>query len=346
MYAASLALVFSLIVIDPQLAAQSFAELTYSSAERLHYSGRYAEAETLLREAIPAVAQSSEWLPTLWELLGSAHRNQGHLAEAEKCLQSSLSAAETVFGRDSVEALSVKNSQSLLLIDTGRLAEAEAILRPAIAAGERQYGADHAVVVSLMNSLGTLLQESGQAARAEPLFRRLLAVAGRGNLDSRITAEVHHNLGVLYAQDGRLGMARSHIEKAIAIWGEIVPADNRDLLCGQNSLVYVLLGEGRLGEAHNLARKTATDASALLGARHQVSLIALRNFSYVLARMGRRSEALTIMEQAIRLHEEIYGPESAPVGELLRAYSGVLRKVGRRQDAKRAELRAKAIISR
>jgi hypothetical protein len=62
--------------------------------------------------------------------------------------------------------------------------------------------------------------------------------------------------------------------------------------------------------------------------------------------MGRRSEALTIMDQAIPLYEETYGPESPILAELLKAYAGVLRKVGRRQDAKQAEKRANAVISR
>ena len=302
MYAATLVLVLPLVTLEAQSPMQSPGELTYRSAETLQDAGRYAEAETLLEESIAGTIQSSEWLPALWKLLSSAHYNQGHIAEAEKYLEYSLAAAESVFGRDNVDALWIKSCQSSLLIDTGRLAEAEAILRPAIAAGEKQYGADHAVVVALMNRLGIVLQRSGQNARAEPLFRRLLAVAAQANLDRRISAELHHNLGVVYTEDGRLGMARRHIEEAIAIWGEVVPADNLNLLCGQNSLVYVLLREGRLQEAYELARKTSTAATSLFGARQPLSLTALRNFSYVLARMGRRSEALTIMEQAIPLH--------------------------------------------
>jgi tetratricopeptide (TPR) repeat protein len=344
-YAASLAFVLPLIAVEAHPPTQS-GELIYRSAETLIYQGRYAEAETFLREAMDGTAQSPDWLPAFWMLLSSAHYNQGHIADAEKCLHSSLSAAERVFGRDSIGALSVKSAQSSFLIDTGRLAEAEAILRPAIAAGEKLYGADHTVVVGLMNRLGMVLQKSGNNARAEPLFRRLLAVAGQANLDRRISAELHHNLGTLYADDGRLAMARRHIEEAIAIWREVVPVDNLSLVCGQNSLVYVLLREGHLREAHDLARKTSAAATSLFGARQPLSLTALRNFSYVLARMGRRSEALTIMEQAIPLYEETYGPESPILAELLKAYASVLRKVGRRQDAKQAEKRANAVISR
>jgi tetratricopeptide (TPR) repeat protein len=345
-YAASLALVLPLIAVEAHPPTQSPAELIYRSGETLINEGKYAEAETFLREAIAGTTQSSEWLAAFWTLLSSAHYNQGHIADAEKCLDSSLSAAERVFGRDSIWALSVKNSQSSFLIDTGRLAEAEAILRPAIAAGEKLYGADHAVVVGLMNRLGIVLQKSGNNARAEPLFRRLLAVAGQANLDRRISAELHHNLGALYAEDGRLAMARRHIEEALAIWREVVPADNFSLVCGQNTLVYVLLKEGHLREAHDLARKTSSAATSLFGARQPLSLTALGNLSYVLARMGRRSEALTIMDQAIPLYEETYGPESPILAELLRAYAGVLRKVGRRQEAKQAEKRANAVISR
>jgi tetratricopeptide (TPR) repeat protein len=173
-----------------------------------------------------------------------------------------------------------------------------------------------------------------------------LAVAAKANLDRRISAELHHNLGVLYTEEGRLGMARRHIEEAIAIWSEVVPPDNFNLLCGQNSLVYVLLREGRLQQAHDLARQTATAAASLFGARQSLSLTALRNFGYVLARMGRPNEALKTIEQAIPMHEEVYGPESPIVAELLQAYAGLLRKVGRRQDAKQAAKRANAVLSR
>src|SRR4051812_44445102 len=206
MYAASLALLLPLIAVEAQLPAPSPAELIYWSAEVLHDAGRYAEAETVLREAIAATREPAEGLPALWRLLSSAHYNQGHIAEAEKCLRSSLSAAERVFGRDSIWALSITQSLSSFLIDTGRLSEAEAVLRPAIVAGEKQYGADHAVVVGLMDKLGIALEKSGQNARAEPLFRRLLAIADKAHLDRRISAGLHHNLGVLYAEDGRLSM--------------------------------------------------------------------------------------------------------------------------------------------
>ena len=135
MYAASLALVLPLIAVEAHPTTQSPDELTYRSAGTLIYTGRYAEAETFLREAIASTIQSSFALPL---------------------------SAERVFGGDSIWAISVKNSQSSLLIDTGRLAEAEAILRHAIAAGKKQYGADHAVVIGLMNRLGIVLQKSGK----------------------------------------------------------------------------------------------------------------------------------------------------------------------------------------
>ena len=87
MYAASLALVLPLIAVEAHPPTQSPAELIYRSAETLNYAGRYAEAETFLREAIAGTIQSSEWLPAFWTLLSSAHYNQGHIAEAEKCLR-------------------------------------------------------------------------------------------------------------------------------------------------------------------------------------------------------------------------------------------------------------------
>ena len=238
MYAVSLALVLPLIAVDSHPPTQSPAELIYRSAETLHDAGRNAEAETFLREAIASTIQSSDWQPAIWKLLSSAHYNHGHVAEAEKFLRSSPLGRKGVwprqylgpFGKELPKFAPHRHRPAGR--SGGDPPTCDRRRREAIWSGSFRGGWPE-------EQIRHRFAKERQNARAELLFRRLLAVAGKTNLDRRISAELHHNLGVLYAEDGRLGMARRHIEESIAIWGEVVPTDNLNLLCGQNNLVAV-----------------------------------------------------------------------------------------------------------
>jgi tetratricopeptide (TPR) repeat protein len=202
--------------------------------------------------------------------------------------------------------------------------------------------------------MGVLLQHRGEFTRAEPMFRRLLAMAEKQHPpDSQFLAHLHHNLATIYTVDGRSRMSRHHLERAIALWSEVLPTGDTNalhsktsfsLLHAQNSLAVILANEGRFTEAENVARKAVTAAASQLGRMDPVTARAAGILGYILARTGRKSEALQMLEHAIRAYDQTSGLDNPILAQCLREYAGVLRKVGRKEEAKRADLRAKALM--
>jgi hypothetical protein len=108
--------------------------------------------------------------------LAALLRDTGRHAEAEPLLREALATTERALGRDHPMVAVRLSNLAGVLRDTGRFAEAEPLMREAVAAGERALGRDHPDVAVGLNNLARLLHATDRFAEAEPLMREAVAI--------------------------------------------------------------------------------------------------------------------------------------------------------------------------
>ncbi len=198
---------------------------------------RYADAEPLLRRA-RSIEQGTPLGPhsTTLEGLARVLHDQGRYAEAAALYEQSLAGREQQGGAATARFASVLDWLAELRRDEGRYAESEALHRRALETRERVFpSGDPRIAVSLFG-LGTLFHERGMLGRAELYLVRALdlmdAGASRGRsaewlagllpsgaeADGR-RARLLTELGVVYAETGRLDEAETALLRALDLTG-------------------------------------------------------------------------------------------------------------------------------
>jgi tetratricopeptide (TPR) repeat protein len=186
-----------------------------SLAQVLAAQGRWAEAESLLRQHLAADVRTSEvdrgWL--LHEL-GVAHpdyaasqhelarvlERQGKYAEAEGLLRQVLATNEQALGVAHPHYAASLSVLAQVLERQGRYTEAEELLRQSLATQEEALGAASPELCPTLTLLGFTLFRLDRPQEAEPLLRRSIEIAlGTWGLHHAETAQALHRLAQVQA---------------------------------------------------------------------------------------------------------------------------------------------------
>jgi tetratricopeptide (TPR) repeat protein len=148
----------------------------------LIYTGRYAEAEAALSEALKL---NRKWpnpdnanVGTSLNNFGVLYRLTGQYGKAETAMRQAVAIDEKAVGADN--PLTILNTVVLaqVLHVSGKNAAAEPIARRALAAAEKVLGSerqDHPALAAAQICLAEILRQSGRFAEAEALYRKALA---------------------------------------------------------------------------------------------------------------------------------------------------------------------------
>lgn len=183
------------------------AELRYNLGNALSRLGRSAEAEAAYREALARDPDSSPAMANLANLLARSGREEeaGHLYR--RSAESDPSHLPTLLGASS------------LAFQRGDLRDAERLLRRALAEDPTHPAA--------LQGLGQLLATGGRLDEASAVLARALDAAAGESRGQR--AGIHFLLADVERQRGRLGEARSHLDRAESL-GMDIPEAFRALL--------------------------------------------------------------------------------------------------------------------
>ena len=158
----------------------------------LHYTARYAEAETLLREAV---------------------------AEQTAAL-----------GENAFRTLAVRLQLADVLHSRGLYAEARAELEPAVAGARMDLGEEASLTANLERYLADVYRDSGRETQAEALYRHALRtqLSAHGEIHPN-TAATRLSYGRLLLDEGRFDAAATQIEPGLAAYrqtqgGSMTPA--------------------------------------------------------------------------------------------------------------------------
>jgi serine/threonine-protein kinase len=198
------------------------AESLHALAVVLQDRGRFAEAETYLREALALrrrdLGEEHEDVAGTLSDLAWVVRNQGRSEEAEGYLRQALDGFRESLGDDHPHVAAGLNGLAFFARDRGDLAAAERHFRDALAILRRHLDEDHPDVGTGLHNLAGVLQARGETAEAERRYQEALAIRrARFNDRHPDVANTLYKMGELYERRGELGKALAHASQALSI---------------------------------------------------------------------------------------------------------------------------------
>jgi serine/threonine-protein kinase len=200
----------------PELPPDRRGASTASLATLMHFSGRYAEAEALFREALDerlaAIGDAARWTIMTRHYFGDLLHSRGRYPDAATQLERALSNARATGGENDPLTAAIERTLGDVLRDDGRHADAEALYRGALHTQRVVHGEVHPNTLASHLSYGRLLLDSGRyaeaAAQIEPAFAKYRDVYGARSPSTayreRLVAELEEARGHLDAAATRL----------------------------------------------------------------------------------------------------------------------------------------------
>ena len=104
------------------------------------------------------------------------------------------------------------------LLQLGRLDEAEGALKEALRVGELALGSEDRQLVDVRHSLASIASRRGNYEVAEAQYQKVLeGLMADGGTENPAVAVVLHNMGAMSMHAGDLDVARSRLERALAL---------------------------------------------------------------------------------------------------------------------------------
>ncbi|SLM38232.1 nb-arc and tpr domain protein, partial [Lasallia pustulata] len=266
--------------------------------------------------------------------LGNLYADQGKMAEAEAMYRRALEGYEKAWEPEHPWTLNTVYNLGVLYKGQGNMAEAEAMYRRALEGYEKAWGPEHPSTLDTVHRLGNLYADQGKMAEAEAIEismailalicvglavptkdvpeywvkeRRLLPHADKCfesvyntiNLefrDNRNALNAVHNLGNLYADQGKMAEAEAMFRRALEgkekAWGP----EHTSTLDTVNNLGNLYKNQGKMAEAEAMFRRALEGKEKAWGPEHTSTLATM-------------AEAEAMYRRALEGKEKAWGPE-------------------------------------
>jgi tetratricopeptide (TPR) repeat protein len=271
-------------------------------AQVLIRQGRWAEAESILRQRLHLTRDSSRQREVVLHELAWALEEQGRYAEAEEVLRQALSVEENALGKAHPSYAASLHNLGRVLDTQGRYAEAEELLRQALAIKERALGKAHPHYAASLCNLAWVLNEQGRYAEAEELMRQTLAI------DEKALGKAHphyadslQNLAWLLTKRGRYAEAEELMRQALAVEEKALGTTHPNYATSLHGLARVLGGQGRYVEAEDLVRQGLAIQESVFGAAHPKLCAALTLLGFTLTKQNRPEEGELFLQRSVEI---------------------------------------------
>lgn len=307
-------------------------------------SGRPAQAETILREALAMDDAAAARSPTRYQILanlGRAVMRTGNLKEARPFLDEALRLVREVKGESHRHTAMATSDLGLWHFRSGDGAKAEAHFREAKDILQRLYGPDHSAVLNEENSIGLALTMQNKiedalrvhTANREALQARLGPAHPRTIVSATSLADVQRRMGRL---DESVATLREAIESGLPD-DALSAGDSETVVRVLNVLGNALLQKEDYQGAVWALRRAVRIWERLGQGETAAGLVDKRNLAGVLVRMGEPAEAERIARPAAEATEKLFGPANLNTPEALRIVGAALVAQKTEEKAREAE---------
>jgi tetratricopeptide (TPR) repeat protein len=286
---------------------------------------RYAGAEQTLRAALDARPPDNESRASVLNALGDLLDRQARLAEARDSFAAAVK----------ISSLRGENRAPALI----GLADVDRCMgrwKPSIDQSSEALALARDMKEPVLEALALLVlgntwSDMGDAARAEPPLKRALAIFETMSPRSPGYAAILISLGVVYANEGKYGLAEDAYRRALS--GDAKTANSFNVGAVQ-FLAVLLAKEKRFGEAADFANRAYNIALSAFGEDNPQVASALTAMAFVEQRAGNLDEAEHHYAEALRIMRKNNILDSTGGLEIMQSYAIVLRNLHRGREAK------------
>ncbi|KAH8595393.1 hypothetical protein B0O99DRAFT_155706 [Bisporella sp. PMI_857] len=119
----------------------------------------------------------------------------------------------------------------------------------------------------------------------------------------------YHQLGLLYADQGKLAEAQSIYERALAGKEKALGTEHTSTLDTVNNLGILYKAQGKLAKAQSMYERALAGYEKALGAEHTSTLVTVNNLGLLYKAQGKLAEAQSMYERALAGYEKALGAE-------------------------------------
>jgi tetratricopeptide (TPR) repeat protein len=301
----------------------SMLAIAYDNLGRLRLEqGRSGEAEELLGKArnlyIKTRNPQDPRIANVDRVLGEAYLSQGRITEAMALLENAVDML-----RQAPDVAATTLAAALRGLATGyavqgRYHEAEVLLQESIRLNHED-GRTSLELADGVLALGHVFLLLRDTARALPLIEKAVRVFELSN-DPRLPSALSE-LGAAALQDGKYGMAREYLSRALDIDQKLFGWDHVGIALVQGGLAEAYYGERNYDQAAALIQQAIISNRASMGESHFTLARLLLVEATIEAKQRRASEADAHYRQALDICRKTFAADHPDVVKAQREYA-------------------------
>jgi tetratricopeptide (TPR) repeat protein len=328
----------SFIVLAKKIAAGFYA---------IH-RGRYAEAETLLREAMilaealgpPDDPCRAEVLKN-WTLLA---RMQGDYDRAESYCQQWLGVQEKAWGLQHPRTLDVLEELAEIYLEIAHYSQARDVLQRALQGRTAHENTAPVPLAVCQGMLGKLWIQLGRFDQAEPYFRQALSLLRPYRVSRpREWRATVLNLADCCTQLGAIDEAGRLCQKALEQAQRLEGQESIAVASCLHQLASIRHALKLLEQAEEIVRRSLSMLHKLREDNRLLQRKGLQLLATILRDQGKWAEAEACYRESLQLCEQYLAPIHPVMASVLEEYAVLLERMGRDEEAQNCQQRAKQI---
>jgi CHAT domain-containing protein/tetratricopeptide (TPR) repeat protein len=283
---------------------------------------KYREAEIVLREEVTKEEQANDpdKLAAALFQLGTLTAGTGRYAEAEPLLRRSLALGAQAVGPDVPRLASTLGALGMVLNNTGRFSEAQQMLRHAVALAEKSK--NEALLADQLQKLSWNLHSVGRYAESEALARRALQMMQDASpRNEAAIGKAKEQLASVLTSMQRYAEAETYRREVVALAEKYLGPEDATLGYELGRLGHTLVAEHKYQEAAPLVVRSISIEESTLGPESAALPASLVDSATLMREGGRYAEAETLLERAFRLARTLdIAMDWLTAGSLMRLY--------------------------
>ncbi len=287
--------------------------------------GDYAEAETLLTEAVELLGERGDLIEgeTLRHL-GFVMCDQGRFSDATPMLRRALDLHRRGLPAHHDTLARVLNDLAMVEKNNGHYAAAEELYREALEIHIDALGPDHREVAITRNNLAAVLARQHMFEESCALYRQALGDMKRlFGADHLFVATTQHNLGAVFLAMGDVRAADIALQSAYDLRRDQLDADHPHVAISLVRLAELRVMTGDLAQAEHFARQALRIRQHSFSSAHWTIGEALGVLGAVLLVRGQHQDGEHALVEASQILHQAVGaehPEARKVDRRLALY--------------------------
>ena len=299
----------------------------------------YAQLDELRSSPSPTLLRALSVLAAAELATGAPDAAIAHRREA-------ASAAEMIYGADSIDSLASALEVGNTLADLQRYPEAVAVLEPLLVRWRAAGAPQDDRYVAALSSLATASDGIGDNPGSEAHYRELLALKRHiYTAPHDAIAKALRDLAMIVLRDEKFAEAESLLNEALAMQRQVFGEDHREVAASYDTLGEIMVAQRRFADA-DAAYRTAIAICERARLAEEVCPRARNNLGMSFYRQDRLDEAKREMTQALAERRALFGNDHPTVAYSLSTLANVAAKQNDGAEAVRLSQEALAVLDR